>query len=201
MIFSLKSAKMVSIYHPLSTLVRPIANRPGIPFENMLRAIAFGDIHMAVGQLRNIPGVETADLLIISGDLTHFGTRADAKKIIDEIKDVNSSVLAQIGNLDRLEINAYLDDLHLNLHGRACLFQDTVCCLGIGGSNITPFRTPMELPEAALLALGEQAFQQGLAYKAQTESMHVANLPMILVTQAPPFKTRLDRLHNGRHVG
>ncbi len=166
-----------------------------------MRIVAFGDIHMSSGEIRNIPGIETADLIILNGDLTNYGTRHDAKRILNEILSVNLSVLALIGNLDNFEINDYLDELDLNLHGQARLFQEKVCLIGIGGSNITPFRTPTEFSEDELATIGEQAYSQGLEFKMLSESLHNSRIPVILVSHAPPHGTLLDRLRNGRHVG
>jgi len=166
-----------------------------------MRIVAFGDIHMSSGEMCNIPEIESADLIILNGDLTNYGTRNDAKRILNEILSVNLSVFALIGNLDNYEINGYLDELNLNLHGQARLFQEKVCLVGIGGSNITPFRTPTEFSEEELATIGEQAYSQGLEFKMLSESLHNSRIPVILVSHAPPHGTLLDRLRNGRHVG
>lgn len=166
-----------------------------------MRIVAFGDIHMSSGGMRNIPEVDTADLIILNGDLTNYGSRREAKKLLDEILPINMSVFALLGNLDTYEINDYLEELNLNLHGQARLFQGEVCLIGIGGSNITPFRTPTEFSEEELSAIGRQAYSQGLELKSLAESLHHSYIPVILVTHAPPHGTRLDRLRNGRHVG
>ena len=151
--------------------------------------------------IRNIPDAETADLIILNGDLTNFGTRKDAKKVLDAIFAVNPSVLAQIGNLDNFEINGYLDEINLNLNGKARLFKGAVCLLGIGGSNRTPFKTPSEFSEEQLADLGEQAYRQGVECLAQAAHMANIRIPVILIAHTPPFGTRLDMLTDGRHVG
>ena len=166
-----------------------------------MRIVAFGDIHTSLAEVRNIPGVDCADLIILNGDLTNYGSRHDVKKILNEIMSINLSVYAQIGNLDNYDINTYLDELDINLHGQARLFQGKVCCIGIGGSNITPFRTPAEFSEEELTAIAEKAWNQGMEFKALAEALHNCRIPVILVTHAPPHGTRLDRLRNGRHVG
>jgi uncharacterized protein len=63
-----------------------------------MRRVAFGDIHMSLGETRNIPGIDTADLIILNGDLTNHGTRHDAQKILNEILHVNQSVLKSLIN-------------------------------------------------------------------------------------------------------
>ncbi|EKD35075.1 MAG: hypothetical protein ACD_75C02066G0001, partial [uncultured bacterium] len=35
-----------------------------------MKIIVFGDIHMATGEARRIPGIAEADLVILNGDLT-----------------------------------------------------------------------------------------------------------------------------------
>lgn len=109
-----------------------------------MRSISFGDIHMSVKGMRGISGIDTADLLVVNGDLTNFGDKTDAKSILNESMSVNLSIYAQIGNLDNYEINTYLDELNLNLHGQTRLCQSKVCCIGIGGSNLSPFNTLTE---------------------------------------------------------
>jgi uncharacterized protein len=180
----------------------PRDRRPSFPTrENPMRIVAFGDIHMSSGAMHTIPEIDRADLIVLNGDLTNYGTRREAKKILNEILSVNLSVFALIGNLDNYEINGYLDELDLNLHGQARLFRGKVCFIGIGGSNITPFGTPTEFSEVELASIGEQAYSQGLEFKTLAEALDHSRIPVILVTHAPPHGTRLDRLRNGRHVG
>ena len=119
-----------------------------------MQIIAFGDIHMATAVAAAIPGIKEADLVLLNGDLTNYGGAAEAKKVLDDIMRVNPKVLAQFGNLDKFEVNAYLEKLAINLHGQARLVQGKVCLIGIGGSNFTPFHTPSEMPEKELLHLG-----------------------------------------------
>jgi len=185
----------------VSTPALPVCRTLSVTYEKKMRIIAFGDIHMSTKGMKNIPGIDKADLLIVNGDLTNFGNKADAKVLLNEIMSVNLSVFTLIGNLDNYEINTYLDELDLNLHGQARLFRNKVCCLGIGGSNITPFKTLTEFSEKELLAIGEQAFRQAAEFKTLAESLHAGRIPVILVTHTPPYGTRLDRLRNGRHVG
>ncbi len=166
-----------------------------------MQIIAFGDIHMATAVVPGIPGIKDADLVLLNGDLTNYGGAADAKKVLDDIMRVNTKVLAQFGNLDKGEVNEYLEKLAINLHGQARLVQGEVCLIGIGGSNFTPFHTPSEMSEKQLLHLGHQAFHQGLEYIALAQPLHKRKIPVILLSHVPPSNTRVDTLHNGRHVG
>jgi len=165
-----------------------------------MRIIAFGDVHMTAQLCRQIPGATSADLLIATGDLTNYGRKPDAKIVLDELLTINPQVLAVIGNLDHFEINDYLEQLDLNLHGQARLIQGKVWVIGAGGSNITPFGTPSEFSEKELTEVLMRGYNQAMEY-CSLARLNRQRLPMILVSHAPPRGTAVDRLRNGRHVG
>jgi uncharacterized protein len=155
-----------------------------------MRIVAFGDIHMMLGTGDHSAGWPAADLLIVTGDLTHFGHRAEARQVIEAIKTKHhGELLAVPGNLDHPDVAAYLSETNVNLHGRGVVIQE-VGFFGLGGSNPTPFHTPFEFAEeelALLLAAGHRQVQ---------DAAH-----RILVSHTPPHGTRADRLSNGAHVG
>jgi len=154
-----------------------------------MRIIAFGDIHMNLGGLATVPGIDTADLLIITGDLTNFGGRCEAAKIIAAVRAVNPNLLALAGNLDRPEVNDYLAAEGLSLHGHGVVRQH-VGIFGAGGSNRTPFATPNEFSEPELAAILQQGFDRVVSAEHH-----------ILVSHAPPAGTSTDRLTDGTQVG
>lgn len=166
-----------------------------------MKIIAFGDIHMAVAEAGRIPGIREADLVLLNGDLTNYGGVAEAREVLEGIMRLNPNVLAQFGNMDHREVNDYLEDLNLNLHGQARLLRGEVCLMGVGGSNVTPFATPSEFPEEELLHFGDRAFRQGLDYISLAQPLHQRKIPQILVCHVPPFNTKVDSLPNGKHVG
>lgn len=166
-----------------------------------MKIIAFGDIHMATAQAASIPGITEADLILLNGDLTNYGSTSDAKNVLDEILSLNPKVLAQFGNMDGPDINDYLEKLDMNLHGQARLIQGEVCLIGVGGSNFTPFNTPSELPEEEIFQLASQAFKQAGEYISLAEPLHNKKIPTILISHVPPFDTKIDSLHSGKHVG
>lgn len=166
-----------------------------------MKIIVFGDIHMASGVARRIPGIADADLVVLNGDLTNCGGVREVKTVLDDILALNPRVLAQFGNMDRPEVNDYLEHRGLNLHGQARLVGDSVCLAGVGGSNPTPFRTPSEFAEQELRRLAEQAIRQGLELKKLAEMRHERSIPLLLICHAPPRNTAVDTLRSGRHVG
>jgi Icc-related predicted phosphoesterase len=154
-----------------------------------MRFIAFGDIHMEIYNALNIQGIGDADLVILTGDITNYGSKADAKKVVDQLMAINSNILALHGNLDQQEVSTYLQDMNLNLHGRGLVIND-IGLVGLGGSNFTPFNTPSEYSEAELASLLFKGYEQ------IGDTKHV-----ILVSHTPPLQTKTDRLTNGDHVG
>lgn len=165
-----------------------------------MRIIAVSDLHMAAESCRNIPGITTADLLIACGDLTNYGKQGDAKRLLDTLLSINPNLLAVFGNLDHPEINDYLEELGLNLHGQARLLHNRLCLVGLGGSNPTPFATPGEYSEQELARLLEQGFTQASRFCTLAGASQ-QRIPTILVSHPPPYATAVDRLRNGRHVG
>lgn len=166
-----------------------------------MKIIAFGDIHMATSHLASIDGIAEADLLIVSGDITNFGGRADAKKVLNEILAYNRNLLCLAGNLDNAEVNDYLEDLGMNLHGQAHMIKRQVCVYGVGGSNPTPFQTPWEFTESQLQQTAQEAYRQARELIELAEPMTGHSIPTIFISHAPPHGTAVDRLNNGDHAG
>ena len=154
-----------------------------------MRIIAAGDIHMDPGDVANIPGIVSADHIIITGDITNYGSSLDAEVVLNPLLRINSSILGVAGNLDQHDVARYLDDNGISLHGRGRMVE-SLGIMGLGGSNYTPFNTPYEFSEQELSVF----LASGYAQIDDTENF-------ILVSHAPPIQTKTDRLTNGNHVG
>jgi Icc-related predicted phosphoesterase len=154
-----------------------------------MRIVVVGDVHMDLGNFTQIPALGAADTIIISGDITNYGTRSAAREIITAARTLNDRILALPGNLDKPDVADYLEEESISLHGRGRLFND-LGIFGVGGSNPTPFNTPIEFSEEELHLFLEQGYNQ-----VKTASHH------ILVSHTPPLKTKADRIGSGIHVG
>ncbi|MGH8977429.1 MAG: metallophosphoesterase family protein [Acidimicrobiia bacterium] len=71
----------------------------------MIRVAALGDCHVGAdtsGRLqRSIGSVnDAADVLLVAGDLTKCGTEAEARLLVDELRDVEVPICAVLGNHD-----------------------------------------------------------------------------------------------------
>jgi uncharacterized protein len=155
-----------------------------------MKIVSFGDVHMATRNLGRMGEVlRDTDLIIISGDLTNFGGIADARKVLDDVRQACPRVLAVPGNLDRREITPFLEAEGISLHGRG-LVLDGIGIFGCGGSNITPFQTPTELTEDEIYETLERGY-------ASVQGRR----PLLMVCHTPPYETKCDRIVGGKAVG
>ena len=155
-----------------------------------MKIVSFGDVHMATRNLERMGEVmRDCDLVIVSGDLTNFGGPDDARKVLTDVRRACSAVLAVPGNLDRLEVIPFLEEDGVALHGKG-LTIGGIGIFGCGGSNITPFGTPMELSEDEIYA----------TLRAGYEAVREVR-PLLMICHTPPYDTKCDRIMSGKPVG
>lgn len=152
--------------------------------------IIIGDIHNNTDKLGGIKDLAGAAGLIVSGDLTFAGGAEAAQKVLDALAAKGRTLGAQIGNMDKGEVNTLLNAAGLNLHGRDLRLCPGLTAIGVGGSNKTPFHTPSEFSEEEIAALLEAALTEAGDYEK-----------LLLVAHAPPLNTECDRLASGVHAG
>lgn len=121
-----------------------------------MKMIVFGDIHEDKENAAKIDGIGDADYVIITGDFTNYAGADKAREIIEFTSRYNPHIYAQAGNLDQKEVNDYLDELGINLHANGFDLKG-VGIFGVGGSNQTPFNTPIEYTEEEI----EEYIQRG----------------------------------------
>ena len=155
-----------------------------------MRIVCVSDIHLAFGAIERLAfELRLADLVLLAGDLTHFGDPPDAFQVVDAFRRHGPPVLAVTGNLDMAWVIDAFRDAGISLHGEGRHFGD-LGIFGCGGSNITPMDTPTEWEEPEIAAVLEHGWI-AVAPSARR----------LLVCHVPPFDTRLDRLMNGTPVG
>lgn len=145
---------------------------------------------MALGAINRLaPVLATADLAILTGDLTTFGDTADVFRVVAAFRTHVPAVWAVTGNLDMPWSIDALRAQGISLHGEGRWF-DEIGVFGCGGSNVTPMDTPTEFSEeelASILRAGHAAVREA----RQT----------VMICHTPPFGSRLDRLRDGTPVG
>lgn len=152
--------------------------------------INIADIHGNASPISEMGDVlSSADLILLSGDITHFGGEKEASKIIKEIESYNSNILAVTGNCDTNEVDTFLEKENMQVHGRSIDIED-VTIFGAGGSLPCPKPTPNIYTEeeyAEILGSATQGIEE--------------NTPKIMVSHNPPINTLNDTLGTGGHVG
>lgn len=155
-----------------------------------MRIIHLTDIHGNINKITAIPKwLRAADLVVLSGDITHFGRAEDAEKIIGKIEVYNKNIFAVTGNCDYPDVQFFLkksgyllENQIREAHGYAFA--------GLSGSLPCPGSTPNELSES-------QFANMVLPIKNQIRS----DLPFVFISHQPPYNTKNDRVIPGLHVG
>jgi len=152
--------------------------------------IGIGDIHDDIGALAGIPDLGSAAGVVISGDLTIRGGTGDARRVIEAVRGENPVILAQIGNMDKNDVDAYLTGEGINIHATGRVTAQGVGFFGCGWSTPPPFGTPSEAGEEQIAAWLDAAYAT------------VAHCPrLVMVSHTPPIGTAADVIGGGTHVG
>lgn len=130
-----------------------------------------------------------ADVVIVSGDITDFGSVQNARQLLSPLAELQLPVLFVPGNCDPPS----LAEINLKnarcIHG-SCATYNNVMFAGVGGGPISPFNTPFEMTEDQIMKVLNQSFRQ-----CQPKPWR------ILVSHTPPKNTKLDAAFSGEHVG
>ena len=155
-----------------------------------MKIVALTDIHGNISAIERLAGpISEADIVLLTGDLTHFGGADDVARVLAAVREHNRRVLAVAGNCDRRDVAEWLELEGISLHARHEVV-DGVAFVGLGGSLPAPGRTPNEFTDAEL----------GGSLDAAAEGLDPA-LPWLLVSHQPPSDTALDVVRGGMHVG
>lgn len=152
--------------------------------------VAVGDIHDETALFGQIPELAQADGIIVTGDLTITGGVKQAEAVMDVLHAHNPVVWAQIGNMDRPEVDVWLTEKGWNLHTFTRELTPDIALFGVGASTFTPFGTPSEFPESAFAEWLESCWQKARNYRHS-----------ILVSHNPPKDTACDVIPGDIHVG
>ena len=155
-----------------------------------MKLLCLSDIHgEAAGLEELLSSPEPADVVIVAGDITHLGGRAEAQAILAPILSSRARLIAVAGNMDRETARGYLGELGVDLHARGIVIEG-VGFMGLGGGTPSPFGTPWELDDAE----AQRCLEAGRAQISDASFR-------VLVSHAPPRGTELDRGFARQHVG
>ncbi len=154
-----------------------------------MRLVCITDLHGVRAALeRVLADAGEADVVLLGGDLTSFGSPIDAERAVRVAQERAPLVLAVVGNTDSAAIQERLVELGASLHGRGVMSGG----VGLHGlSGIPPWKRGMyQLSEEELAA----ALESGYAQIARCRH-HV------LLAHAPPHGLHADRTFSGIHAG
>ncbi|MDK2982746.1 MAG: uncharacterized protein PWP19_224 [Thermococcaceae archaeon] len=152
-----------------------------------MRIIAVTDIHGRDNRVKEFLEHikdEEFDLIMIAGDITHFGGKETAYNILKEFIGFGKLFYAVMGNCDGRDVLELLEELNVSLHDKRVEFNG-VGIVGIGGSNITPFSTIWEFSEEEIWEILTKNYQDG----------------DIVLSHVPPKNTKVDKTLVGTHAG
>jgi len=155
-----------------------------------MKLLAAADIHGSARTFSQIlDDAGPVDLVLLAGDLTHFGTPHDAETLISLAQSKATHVLAVAGNCDSAQIDSRLRELGVSLFRRGVVLGP----LGfIGLSAMPPWMSTMYHFSEQELAEALDAGRRQVAAAGR----------LVVLSHAPPHGTRLDRVWLlGRHVG
>jgi len=131
-----------------------------------------------------------ADVVIVCGDTTHFGSFKDAEKVLSPLTALKLPVLYVPGNCDPPSlIEKEIEDVQC-IHGK-CQTIGNLSFIGAGSvpaDRVHP--SPFEISDEEIYVALTQALKQ-------CKSLH----SVIVVSHSPPIDTKLDIAYFGGHVG
>ena len=154
-----------------------------------MKIIALTDIHAHNIYCEPlVDDISQADLVILAGDITHFGKIAHLQIVLNKIRSINAKILAIHGNCDFPEVLEELQNENLSLHGEVKSVNG-IQLLGIGGSLPCPGITPSEYSEQEIKEILDDS-----AGRLEQESN------FIFISHQPPHNTFNDMLTSGSTV-
>jgi len=154
-----------------------------------MKILGLADIHGAFAKAEAIIKKESADLVVIGGDLTTVGSVKEAERAIRQIQTVAARLLCVAGNMDLPQDDELFATLGVSINGRGVEIGETGF-FGVSASPFTPLHTPYEIPEEEIGKRIQAGFEQ---------IRHC--VVKVFVPHAPPYGSRLDIIHAGFHVG
>ena len=130
-----------------------------------------------------------ATIIVVGGDITHFGSVKDAEVILSPLIASGIPTLYVPGNCDSPELAKTQIAGAVYLHG-TCVSQMGVSFLGLGGAPASPFHTLFELSESEIMRILKDAVGQCSR-----------NRQFVVVSHATPKDTRVDSTFSGIHAG
>lgn len=140
--------------------------------------------------------IDEADLILVAGDFTDFGGKAEMLRMLEPFEGKRSAVAAVAGNCDRADARKALESEGFSADGRVRTFEVASCLMtviGAGGGLFRTGLTPYERKEAELVGAFESALHE-------IDGPRPPSSLLIALSHHPPLDCGAD-LRHGSHVG
>lgn len=159
-----------------------------------MRVLLVSDFHSLKSAFTKIALIKEkirADLTVVCGDITNFGTLQEARKLMASLTSQSHPTFFVPGNCDPPSlISGEVKDAQ-NIHG-GCQKIENLAFIGVGGSPLGPLQTPFEIGEREIYDVLNRGYQK-CYFKSSAK--------LVLVSHAPPLNTKVDLAFIGQHVG
>lgn len=154
-----------------------------------MRLLGITDLHGSREALsRILAHAGPVDVVLLGGDVTHFGSPDQAEQLVELAKASGATVMAVAGNCDSAEIDERLVRLGVSIAGRGVALDS----LSLHGLSAIPswIRRMYQTTEGELAAALEAGYAQ------LPDGRHHG-----VLAHVPPHGLPVDRIFLGRHVG
>lgn len=129
------------------------------------------------------------ELIVVCGDITHFGHVKKARPLFTSLISLNLPLLYVPGNCD---LSSFFEEKIENAHNlhASCVKIKDCAFIGVGGAPSSYLKTPLEFPEDWIM----DSLNRGFA-------MCSSEKKLIVVSHTPPFNTKVDLAYMKRHIG
>ncbi len=162
----------------------------------VLRLLAVVDVHGDILRFEKLIRDSRADVLIIAGDVSPYRSVLGYRSVLKPLSTYSHNfkyIFIVPGNMDPEDVVRYAETLADNvysLHFKSHVVGEYIF-IGAGGSPPTPFATLTEYPDEII----ESRLRSTI-----TQAIKKGNY-IVLVTHAPPYGCKVDRIYSGEHVG
>jgi len=154
-----------------------------------MRIIAFSDLHGDLQSLNQLtPVFQDFDLALVAGDFTNFSSAKVAGHMIGCVAETLTPALYVPGNCDLEETSELYRSLDISLHGCGKIVSG-IGFFGVGGSNPTPFNTPLEYSKTDIFEMLKTGYNV------------VKDSEIIVLVSHPPPQGVLDKTSGGVNAG
>jgi uncharacterized protein len=129
------------------------------------------------------------ELIVVCGDITHFGHVKHAKSLLTSFIDLNLPLLYIPGNCDLSSFFEEKIENAQNVHASCVKIKD-YAFIGVGGAPSSYLKTPLEFLEKWIM----DSLNRGFA-------MCPSEKKLIVVSHTPPFNTKVDLAYMNNHIG